>query len=285
MRQALKNIVDFFIYSNLIVALGAALFIWETYLLLGSPVQIKYILLGFAATLFVYNIDRLIDSNTEAQKSERHIWISKNAQFLKLLSALSAAYVLLAIFYTPFKIILFLAHLALISILYSVPFIRVQGKWRSLRSIKGIKLFLISYVWLAATVVMPALASGHRLFDTNMLLLALERGFFIFAITLPFDIRDYENDLARGLFTIPMLVGIRSAKNMALAFVLLSGFISFIHYPLYSASFWAKEISVVSTFVFLSYLSERQHEYYFTGLLDGTIIIQFLLVMLFRACS
>jgi hypothetical protein len=60
MRKALINIFNAFIYSNLIVSLGASLFIWETYILLDSALQIKYVFLGFAATIFVYYIDRLI---------------------------------------------------------------------------------------------------------------------------------------------------------------------------------------------------------------------------------
>jgi len=273
----MKKISDYIIYSNLLIAAGAGCFIWETYILFKLTIDPLYIIIGFVATLFTYNIDRLviIDSlgNTN---SERHAWFAKSPKTMTGISILCFVFLLISIFFLPGRSIFFLAHLGFISIAYSVPILAKGSK--NLRSIKILKIFLITYVWSASTVLMPLIGSGINIFQRDVVLLFIERALFIFAITLPFDIRDYRSDMENKVVTIPGLIGIKSTRVLAFVCLLIFFLINLIHYDFHSGVLLAKLISGVSTFVIILYATENRHEYYYTGLLDGTIILQFLLV-------
>jgi 4-hydroxybenzoate polyprenyltransferase len=281
MLRSAKKILDFFIYSNLLIAVCAAFMIWESYVILEKPMQVVYMAIGFAATLFVYNIDRLVVlESLGGLKSERHEWIVSFARVMVVISALAVIFLGISMFYVPLRVILFLAHLGFISVAYSVPFMKRNGRRITLRSIKGLKIFLIAYVWVASTVMLPAVGAGLSLLNTDVLLLSVERGLFIFAITLPFDIRDYQSDKKTGVDTIPGMIGVPATRRLATVCMLICGIINLLHYPLHSSILWAKEFSFGSTLLLVYLAKEEHHEYFFTGLLDGTMLIQALLVLL-----
>ena len=58
------------------------------------------------------------------------------------------------------------------------------------------------------------------MYDWNNVPKRITRMFFIIAITIPFDIRDVEYD-KKKTYTIPMLVGDKMAKKIAVFFLLL----------------------------------------------------------------
>ncbi|MGZ5244977.1 MAG: hypothetical protein ACXWD4_13735, partial [Bacteroidia bacterium] len=212
-----KKITDFIIYSNFFIALGGASLCWQTYFLLGTKPEPLYILLAFLATFFIYNIDRLLSfKSISGVKSERHIWITENVRIMLALTVLSSMGLGIIAFFLPLKIILFLAHLGFVSVGYSLPFLGKGKNRRSLRSIKVLKIFLITYVWMAATAWLPALRIDIPFLSADVQLIAIKRALFIFAVTLPFDIRDYYADMKTDVTTLPQLLGIKKSRWLAL---------------------------------------------------------------------
>jgi len=277
----MKKITDFIIYGNILISLCAAALIWETYLLWNIPVNFFCVFIGFAATLMIYNVDRLVVLDSIDQTgSERHEWIVKNRRLLTILSATGFGFVGVSIFHMPIRCLLFLAHLGLISILYSVP-VLMKGA-RSLRSLKLLKIFLITYVWASTTVLLPAIWSEIGIFHKDIMLLFAERALFIFAITLPFDIRDYDSDKSNLVVTIPGLIGIRQTRLLAFGCLLVFFLINLVHYNFHDSVLWAKLLSGLNALLVIYFAHERKHEYYYTGLLDSTMIIQFVLVLVLR---
>src|SRR6185369_13593853 len=150
--------------------------------------------------------------------------------------------------------IFFLAHVGFISLAYSVPVLAKGSK--NLRGVKLLKIFLIMYVWAASTVVMPAVGTELPIFQRDVVLLFIERALFIFAITLPFDIRDYESDIKNKVVTIPGIIGIRSTRVLAFTCLLVFFLINLIHYDFHSGVLWAKLLSGASTFGIILYATE-----------------------------
>jgi len=101
---------------------------------------------------------------------------------------------------------------AILSLGYVLPF--VKGNKR-LRDFDYIKIFLVAIVWGVITVLMPILERTTDLTLSHLLIL-LERMLFIFAITLPFDIRDLKIDAHIDVKTIPSIIGIGKTKKLAL---------------------------------------------------------------------
>jgi len=168
---------------------------------------------------------------------------------------------------------------SILSLGYVLPF--VKGNKR-LRDFDYIKIFLVAIVWGVITVLMPILERTTDLTLSHFLILS-ERMFFIFAITLPFDIRDLKIDAHIAVKTIPSMIGIKKTKKLALfSLVLVMVFAGMnVYLGTYQlVHFVAIMISCFSTLLFVNYSDKTDADYFFTGLMDGTMILQFLLVML-----
>jgi hypothetical protein len=194
MGKVLQNMVRWLFFGNWFIALCAAAATWQTYVVLQVPVG--WLQVGFSgvATLFVYTIDRVVAWESMKQLSgSRHRWlVAHNKQLIVVCVASAAVLAVLAFKLSPAEWLL-LGHLGILSVCYSVPLLGGKRSGRKpLRSLPGLKIFLIAYVWAVATVGLPLMASGLSLFGTRSLLLMAERGLFIFALTLPFDVRDAE---------------------------------------------------------------------------------------------
>lgn len=279
MARFIKRISDFFIYGNFFIAFCAALLIYESYILFNTKGGIFYPSFGFVATFFVYNIDRVIaPENAGGKLTERQAWLLANFRKVVAFTAISGLVLVISVFFVHFGILLFLMILGAISVGYSIPIMFKGKSLHGLRSIKGLKIFLITFVWAATTVILPAIDSGISLLDKEVILLFIERCLFIFIITLPFDIRDYKDDIKTNVKTIPGMIGIEATRKLAYACIAAFMAVSFYHYPLTNGLFWARFISAITTLFFVYKAKEHYHEYYFTGLLDGTMIIQFILI-------
>jgi 4-hydroxybenzoate polyprenyltransferase len=282
MPAAIRKIADIVFYSNLWISLGAGSMVWETYILLGLPVDFFYVLFAFCATWAIYNLDRLVAlSRLSKTGNVRHGWIVEN-RFLMIVSvAACTLFLIISIFYLPLKIILFLVHLGVISVAYSIPVITHKSSKRSLRSFNGLKIFLIAYVWLASTVALPALAAGYSLLNWKIISIGIRRGLFIFAITVPFDIRDLRSDRDVNLKTIPAIIGVKASQWLALSCLVIFCILAAMDHTVKPSLFYALLISGLTTAPMVFMAEENHGEYFFAGLMDGTILIQFLLVYIF----
>jgi 4-hydroxybenzoate polyprenyltransferase len=110
----------------------------------------------------------------------------------------------------------------------------------------------------------------------------LERCLFVFAITVPFDIRDMEGDKKSGLKTLPLMIGEKRARNLAIYALILFMGISSIHYYFFSFKIGfilAFFISGISTIIFIKSEGIKDIKHYHYGILDGTMILQAVLVI------
>lgn len=280
MSEFLKKFIDLIFYSNLWIALCASAMCLQTQYILTHQIQFNWLLgLIFFSTLFLYALHRIIGISKvhEFLDLERYAVISKfknHITFYAVLAAIGGAWCFWNIsFYL--KIALFAP--GLISLGYVIPFL--DGKKR-LRDLNHIKIFLIAFVWSWVTVILPALELGF-FYEKNIWLMAMERVLFVFAITLPFDIRDLKVDTHSEVKTIPAIIGIKKTKQLGALVLLVTFLISLI---LFGENFYSENIllglmlSYLSTLYFIFKSDNIKHDYFFTGVMDGTMILQFLLV-------
>lgn len=249
-----------------------------------KPQWHPYLFIIFFATLFEYNLHRLITvvTNKQALNSDKHNWVRKNLKEFYLLVFLSVAGFAYVAFLAKKEVLITLAPIAAITVFYSLP---VFGNKRSifrLREIPYLKIFLIAFVWASSTIILPIIQSTNTFNKTDVITMLIERFFFVFAITIPFDIRDVEADKQAGLKTIPLLL--TENKSFAISYLSLLIFfvISFIHYQILNYLFiiLPLSISALTTFIFLKSKKIRNLPYYHYGLLDGTMLLQGLLVLI-----
>ncbi len=274
------------INSNIYISLAAVLFTIETQIQLGmSPQWHPYLFLIFFATLCEYNVHRFITviTNKEALNSEKHKWVKDNLIAFYALVILSVVGFVIAAFMAKKEVLLTLAPIAALTLLYSIP---VYGNKKSifrLREIPYLKIFIISFTWSATTVLLPLIQTGQEFNTQHVSLILIERFIFVLAITIPFDIRDMEADRAANTKTIPLLLGEKRSMIVSYSSVLIFLVISLFHYNILNQGLiaMAMVISAISTFVFLKWDTAKHYSLYHYAILDGTILLQGVLVIVF----
>jgi 4-hydroxybenzoate polyprenyltransferase len=283
-NQYVLRLIYFLVNTNIFIALAAVLLTLETEVQLGMRPQFHpYLLLIFFSTLFDYNLHRLITvlTNKEALNSVKHRWVKNNLVLFYLLVATSVIGFLWTVFYADIKVLITLAPIALVTFFYSVPIYKSSKSIFRLREISCLKIFLISFVWSATTILLPVMRGASTYSDKHVLLMVVERFLFVFAITIPFDIRDMKADAKQGLKTIPLLVGKTTALIIANAVLFLFLVMIVQHYK-NTATDWLiypLALSAATTFLFLNNKKLKSNSLYHYGILDGTLLLQGLLVL------
>lgn len=275
----LKRLFDFVLFGNIYVALGTVCLVQSTSIQLGLNDHLFfYSALAFFATLFIYNLQRLFYSfqKDSTLLSIRRKWIFENQLSTKTLSALGFTGVIITFYFNDYKIVFYLLPLLILSIAYFLPFIK-------LRKNPWFKLFTLAIVWTTVTVIIPSVLCNIDLFSINFILHFFVRLTFIIAICIPFDIRDMKIDKAENIFTIPQRFGENKARWTAFGFMLLNILLiagEFISEMFTVKIFIALMITAIinAAIVFMS--SSKRSEYFYTALLDGTMILQGVLIML-----
>lgn len=278
--------LKFLIQSNIYISLAAVLLAVQSQIQLGlKPGWHPYLFILFFATLFEYNLHRLITilTNKEALNSEKHQWVKQNLGGFYLLVAISITGFLVAVILAQRDVLLALSPVALITLFYSVPVLGFNHRVFRLREIPYLKIFLIAFVWSYSTIILPVIKAHMKVSLDGVGWMMIERFLFIFAITLPFDLRDKDADIQEGLKTIPVLLKQDWVWKMAYLALFLSLIVSLAHYSI-SGKPWLSAALLCSaciTFFFLHNKWLRKLPYYHYGILDGTMILQGLIVLFF----
>jgi 4-hydroxybenzoate polyprenyltransferase len=160
-----------------------------------------------------------------------------------------------------------LAHLAIISLAYLLPLFG-----RPLRHIPYLKIVLIAYVWAWSIWLLPLLGQPGGLQAPEHWAGFGERFLFLLAITIPFDMRDAADDRARGLKTLPLLLGHAGAKWLGIACLCIAAVMALYAYP--TSALAALALSYATAALLIAAAHERRHDLYFLLALDGTLLLQ-----------
>ena len=156
----------------------------------------------FFATFFTYNFQRVVRiKKNKIRPSE--IWLKQNRRIIFPLMFLA----LIVSFYhfINFKLATQIAIIFSATLSFLYPF--------GIRNIPFLKIFIISLVWAISTMLL-ILLENNLLISQNIIWHFISRFLFVFAITIPFDIRDLKYD-AGEIKTIPILFGFEKAKLIA----------------------------------------------------------------------
>jgi 4-hydroxybenzoate polyprenyltransferase len=267
----------------LFIAFGALLLALSAQIQLGLKVSFQpYLSILFFATLLEYNFHKFLNllKPKEALSSTKYDWMNQHLKLFYGLLMVSFLGLLTSLIFANSKDWWVMLPIAVLTLFYSMPILKVNHKWIRLRDIPYLKIFLIAIVWSFSTVLFPAINSNMDLFSKPVILLLIERFFFILAITLPFDIRDMASDEKLGLKTIPLLIKPKLSYQLANLFIVIFWCISLFHY---TTHLWLITVpislSAISTLVVLNHPSIQQNNYYHYGILDGMMLLQGLLVI------
>ena len=225
-RALLLRLLDALLYSSVWLAAAAAAQTAAVLRRLPGGFGVagwQAVALVFAVTLLTYNLDAALPfkHGQPVGTSGRKAWQHRHRWALAALAgaaALGGAVLLLVggwLHYLPL-----LLPLAAVALGYSLPLLRWRGRWRAVREVPLLKVFLIGGVWSVVTVSLPVLAL-HRPLAPLAGLLA-QRFCLVSALAIVFDIRDFSRDQLTNLRTMPVVLGLAGAKMVALALLAMS---------------------------------------------------------------
>jgi 4-hydroxybenzoate polyprenyltransferase len=285
-KKGLLSVIDFLLFSNLFIALCAVAQGLVTYRLLNVQADPYILALVFFSTLAMYNFSMLMakPKNPENSPFKRVRWIFSHYRMTISMTLIAILCLIpLGIFYLSIESKFLMAFTALTAVAYNFPFLSLNQKKIGLRNIPGIKLFLIAMVWSVSCVLLPIveLESMHAfsISSREALLLVAKRFLFIAAITVPFDIRDLFQDKLYELKTIPVMLGERKAYLFCQ--VLLVGYLVllFLFDPEINVDTVGLSLTIFLTGWLIFKANLKKNEYYYFGYLDGTMILQYLMLL------
>tara|TARA_B100000780_G_scaffold200235_1_gene141799 strand:- start:153 stop:1034 length:882 start_codon:yes stop_codon:yes gene_type:complete len=279
MRFVLK-ILDFLVVTNVYVATGTFSLTWLSLQFYGND-KLDLAFFVFFSTLFTYNFIRLarVQHMIKEGDSTRHKNIFRFRAFLWFFSIISAIAAFIFFLRVDESIYYPLLFMGLISIAYSLPVYKKQGIWLRLRDMPFIKIFIIAFVWSIVTSLFPMQVSDVPI---NWLVV-IERFLFVFAITIPFDIRDLRFD-AENLNTIPQVFGIKKARYIGLVAIVIAEALLFYNYFFFGMYSLFSALAIYISYELSAVLVYKSHpsltERYFTLGVEGTSILLGLLFYL-----
>ncbi|HKK75089.1 MAG TPA: hypothetical protein VJ953_08465 [Saprospiraceae bacterium] len=281
-KQTGEAVFRFLLYSNCWIAIAALSLSFQTEFLLVGKLSLRP-LHGFIffGTVFIYATHRLVSLKRiqRADWQERFFYIARGQKWLYAYALFSLLVALAFYIWLSPKVKLLLLLPGVLSLAYVFPVLRGG---RRVRDIHFVKIFLIALVWAWLTVLIPA-------FDLHLAQqwligpMTVERLCFIFAITLPFDIRDLLLDTQQSVKTLPGLIGMPATRRLAtvLLSIMLGMIILSTYWDWYSL--WDALALIITAGIALLLIYRArpdQSDQYFSGWLDGTMILQFVLVYL-----
>ncbi|TYA69829.1 UbiA prenyltransferase family protein [Seonamhaeicola marinus] len=265
----LKQLLNFYINSSIHVALSVVALAVISFLELNLYINIDLLLFTFFASVTGYNFVKYFGI---AKFHHRSL-----ARWLKAIQVFSL-FCFIAMCYYAFKLekstLWYIAGFGLITFFYAIPFLPKDifvDKKQNLRSIGGLKIYLIALVWSGVTVFLPLLNEGAN-WHTDILILGIQRYLFIIVLMFPFEIRDLKFDSLK-LSTIPQRIGVRNTK--VIGFVLL---VIIILLDLLKVRFVLYEFAVLSVFMMLTLVlllkaEKTQDKYYSAFWVEGIPIL------------
>jgi 4-hydroxybenzoate polyprenyltransferase len=214
-------------------------------------------------------------------ESERHHWCMKNEKRMKATLAVGLLMAAVSVWFLNWHIWLFMLPLTLVAVSYAAPIVRRKTELVRTREIGLWKIFLIAIVWSGITVILPAVdqLGFDQLKSSESWWLALERGIFILAITIPFDIRDLKNDAKKGVSTIPSTIGWFRSVMLAETLLLLSLFLAWMRIGS-EPFFFGYIVAYLITMFGVSYAHPDRNDMYCSFWIEGTMFLLSLSVLI-----
>lgn len=270
----LKHIVDFYINSSIHVALAVFSLAWITlksFDILYDEALLSFI---FFATITGYNFVKYYGiANWHHRRLTN--WLRAIQVFSTLCFVLMCYYA----FKLPFKTLAVISIFGLLNFFYAIPFLSRKlylDSNQNLRSISGLKVYLIALVWSGVTVIIPIVNNNYD-FDMDVGITFCQRFIFVLVLMLPFEIRDLQFDSLK-LATIPQKIGIKKTKLIGVFLLVVFFFLEFFKDEIWEMEIVILVIMVFITMLFIAFSTKNQGKFYSAFWVESLPIIWMLLL-------
>jgi len=266
-------------FSNFNIATAALCYAGSTYVVYEiNPISIALLILVFTATLSNYIFHRAFPvyyHNYRTHPNSIFQWTIDHLQLITITFCVAISLLGITFFMMHWITQFSLCFLAFITLLYSIPIIKIQNQRKRLRDIGYLKIGLIAFTWAWVCGNLPLLQSQTAYTLTQHSTVFLEKFLYIIAITIPFDIRDMKYDASMGVKTLPIRFGIGTAVAIALlcltiSFALITNCTNHIQIQLAYAFTY-----IISAYYILE-STQPKNNFFYLFYIDGLMILLFL---------
>ena len=274
MIKKFSNILNWIVFSNFFVAFCVLSLTISSEVLLGT-INLRISQFVFFATLLTYNFQRVVKLK-QRQKQLKTDWQEENKTSTYFIMIISAIIILYYFYYFKPSTQIAIIFSGILSLLY--PF--------RIRNIPFVKIFVIALVWTISTMLLLIL-ENNMLINQNLILHLSVRFLFVFAISIPFDIRDLRFD-DKKMKTIPIVFGERKAKLigvMALFFCELITIVQMLYFDMefhnlialicifFLSAILIIKSSQAKTAIYFSFWVESLSIYFYLFLILSTLLL------------
>ncbi len=282
-----NRIFECLFLENFFIACCATVMVFATFIINDLPVKLTpYSVFLFSSTFLVYNFHYLsfnIDFSS-IKALVNSVFKVQIRTSLKVFLPISIGVSIIFFFYLNSISCLFILLLGSFAIAYSIPIVKWQNTRLRLREISIVKTPLIALVWGITTAFIPILEQNIRLDVSFGLMQVLCRSLFIFALCIPFEMRDLEKDKISGIGTIAVIYGMKNSKIAGL----LIGICAIIIHHLMPVSFLTMlslDLAITMAMIWIIFQNIFDGKYFYKIFVDGTMLLLFLLLLTAKAIS
>lgn len=275
--KVLKQLFNFYINSNIHVALAVYSLALITLSEFNIPYNETILYFIFYASITGYNFVKYFGV---AKFHHRSL-----TNWLKAIQIFSFFCFLLMCYYAfklSAKTLIYILCFGVVTFLYAIPFFPRRlflDKEHNLRSIGGLKIYLIALVWSGVTVFLPLINSNYSI-DSDVIITGIQRFIFVIVLILPFEIRDVRYDSLK-LSTVPQKIGVRQTKIMGGLLLIVFFFLELFKDKIeINQIFVLFSVSII-TLLLLIFSKIEQGKYYSSFWVEGLPILWLILLLLF----
>ncbi len=271
--KTLKNIFRFYINGSIHVALAMCALVQVTFMKFGIFGQHYFLLFSFLGAITAYNFVKY----SKVSKLY-HRRLTKSMKGIRVLTIVSCILFIYLAKEVSVEALIYMLPFSLLTVLYVAP---VFPNKKNLRSLSGIKIFIIGVVWSGITVLVPLVhIRGDLNFD--FLIEMIQRFLFIVVMMLPFEVRDLQYDDAT-LETIPQKIGVTRTKVFGSILLVVFLLLTVLKTDMLSS------IEILSTIIittisllFLWGTEKKQSEYYCSFWVESIPIMWLVIVIVLQ---
>ena len=262
---------DFYLNSSIHVALGVVSLLGVSAYYLDISLDANVCLFTFFATITGYNF---IKYAGVAKWHHRSLTRTLRAiQLFSLLCFIGMCYYGWQLSAVSLQL---LVVLGLLTVLYALP---LFSRKRSLRTLRGLKIYTIALVWAGVTVLLPVV-EANLTHTPDVWIVFAQRVLYVIAITLPFEIRDLKYDQAE-LGTLPQLIGVPKTKYLGSVIVSLFFILEWFRSGINSSILILGLLALVMLWGILK-SSSNQSRYFAAFWVEGISILWIIVIGLFE---
>nr|WP_321224932.1 hypothetical protein [uncultured Psychroserpens sp.] len=267
--RVVKTILDFYLNSSIHVALAVFALSWLTLLQFDISYDENVLYFIFFASITGYNFVKYFGL---AKFHHRSL-----AQWLKTIQVFSGLCFFIMCYYAlklEVNTLVCIGVFALATFLYAIPIIPKKiflDKQKNLRSIGGLKIYIIAIIWAGVTVFLPVINNDIDITE-DVLITAIQRFIFVLVLMLPFEIRDLNYDSLK-LATIPQKIGVKQTKLVGLLLLIVFCLLNYFKDQIDVKTTINTLIIAIITLVFLVFAKQNQTKYYSAFLVESIPIM------------